>query len=248
MHAVTHGGDGADVLAVLVVDDDDALRALVAGRLGERGMAVTEAASGEHALEHLRRAPPDVVVLDVHLPGSSGLDVLREVRAEGCDVQVILLTGAGQTAERVVGLELGADDYMVKPFSLRELEARVRAVARRRRGHSAAATIVVGDLAIDCEARAVSRHGVAIELTPKELALLMYLASNPGRAFTRDELLRRVWASSASWQQAATVTEHVRRLRLKLEDDPAAPRLIATVRGSGYRFDRRPSDPQERPE
>jgi two-component system alkaline phosphatase synthesis response regulator PhoP len=231
--------DGAEsTLAVLVVDDDPAVRELVAGHLRDRGMVVTEADGGESALASMRRSPPDVTVLDVGLPDRSGLDVLREVRAGGTDVAVIMLTAAGDEVDRVVGLEMGADDYVVKPFSVRELEARVRAVVRR--GDRAAPTrgeLHVGRVTVDLDGRTVERNGAPVELTPKEFDLFAFLAANPGRAFTRDELLRKVWASSAAWQQPATVTEHVRRLRLKLEDDPSRPTLLRTVRASGYRLD-----------
>jgi DNA-binding response OmpR family regulator len=237
--------DGAseEVLVVLVVDDDDALRTLIVETLSSRGMTIIEASTGGEAIQQVRAALPDVVVLDVHLPGQSGLEVLRATKELGTDVKVILLTASGTEAERVSGLDLGADDYIVKPFSLRELEARVRAVARRHRRGSASSTLTVGQLEIDPDARQVTRQGAPVELTPKELDLLVFLASNPRHAFTRDELLRHVWASASAWQKSATVTEHVRRLRQKLEDDPTKPQLITTVRGAGYRFD---ADPKER--
>lgn len=232
------GGAPAPTLTVLVTDDDPAVRQLVADHLRGRGMAVREAATGEQALDALDDEPADVAIVDVNLPGASGLDVLRRLRSGGPDVAVILLTAAGAEVDRVVGLELGADDYVVKPFSVRELEARVRAVTRRATSKDARpAALVAGDVAIDVEARQVERAGTPVALTPKEFDLLAFLAANPRRAFTRDELLRHVWGSSAAWQQPATVTEHVRRLRAKLEDDPANPRLLRTVRSSGYRLD-----------
>lgn len=222
---------------MLVTDDDAGVLDLVAGHLRGSGMDVVAVGTGEEALDRLRAGGVEVAILDVHLPGIGGLDVLRTLRSEQSSVAVILLTAAGSEVDRVVGLELGADDYVVKPFSVRELEARVKAVLRRNGRGSGARRLVVGDVVVDADARLVTKAGRPVDLTPREFDLLAFLAAHPGRVFSRDELLRKVWGSSAAWQQASTVTEHVRRIRRKLEDDPARPRLIRTVRSSGYRLD-----------
>lgn len=227
----------------LVVDDEPALRALVARTLSAEGWKVEEAPDGDSALEVLDRTVPDVIILDVVLPPAGGFSVLNEIRmrarARGtADVPVIFLTGRGAEEDRIRGLDLGADDYMVKPFSPGELAARVRSVMRRA-GRTAAAEVLSfgGELEVDVAAREVRLGGELLVLTAKEFDLLAFLASSPRQVFTRDQLLEHVWDSSSAWQDEATVTEHVRRLRRKIETDPDQPRWLKTVRGVGYRFE-----------
>jgi DNA-binding response OmpR family regulator len=223
---------------VLVVDDEPTVREVVAGYLRRDGHQVFEAADGTTALQVIDSEPPDLIVLDMMLPGVNGLDVLRRVRSTS-DVPVIMLTARSEESDRVAGLELGADDYVVKPFSPRELAARVNGVLRRTNGRvsTARTPIVVGDLTIDPLSREVSLAGRVIELTPKEFDLLAFLASSPRQVFSRAQLLESVWQSSPDWQDPATVTVHVRRIRNKIEDDPETPRWITTVWGVGYRFE-----------
>jgi DNA-binding response OmpR family regulator len=223
---------------VLVVDDEPTVREVVAGYLRRDGHEVFEAGDGNTALELVGTDPPDLIVLDMMLPGVNGLDVLRRVRTTS-DVPVIMLTARAEESDRVAGLELGADDYVVKPFSPRELAARVNGVLRRTNGRSAAAPgpIVFGALEIDPRSREVTLAGRIIEMTPKEFDVLAFLASSPRQVFSRAQLLESVWQSSPDWQDPATVTVHVRRIRNKIEDDPETPRWITTVWGVGYRFE-----------
>ncbi len=217
---------------VLVVDDEPMVREVVTRYLERDGLNVRSAADGAAALLEFENNPPDLVVLDVMLPHVNGLDVLSEVRRRS-EVPVILLTANGEESDRVRGLDLGADDYVVKPFSPRELSARVRSVLRR----SAATTdspIQIGELVVDPRSRNVEVAGSQRELTRREFDLLAFLAANPGHVFSRSQLLDQVWDSSAEWQDPATVTVHVRRLRNKLGDEPE--RWIQTVWGVGYRF------------
>lgn len=226
-----------DTEKILVVDDEPMVREVVAAYLQREGFDVDEASTGTRALVSIQESPPDLVVLDVMLPEVDGLSVLTEIRRRG-DIPVILLTARTEEPDRVLGLELGADDYVVKPFSPRELVARVRSVLRR-----AAPTVVSTDvlefaeLRIDQQARVVSLSGNPIEMTPKEFDLLAFLAHSPRQVFSRGQLLEHVWDSSADWQDPSTVTVHVRRLRRKLEDDQENPRWIKTVWGVGYKFD-----------
>jgi DNA-binding response OmpR family regulator len=221
---------------VLVIDDEPRVREVVAGYLEREGFRVQTAADGEGARQLLAGPPPDLVVLDIMFPGASGLDLLRELRRDG-QVPVILLTARAEEADRVLGLELGADDYLTKPFSPRELVARVRSVLRRTSPVATDQTIHLGEMVIDPAARRVTLRGAPVELTAKEFDLLAFLAANPGRVFTRAQLLEQVWDSSPDWQDPATVTVHVRRLRRKLEDRPERPRWLTTVWGVGYRFE-----------
>lgn len=220
---------------VLVVDDDDDARLLAAEELVDFGFEVTEAASGEAAQERFTTRRPDLVILDLGLPGIGGLDVLKWLRADG-NVPVIVLTGRGDRSDRVIGLELGADDYVVKPFDPRELVARVNAVLRRGMPAPTDTTLDFGDLIIDTVSRDVKRDGELLDLTAKEFDLLAFMASSPRRVFSREQLLDHVWHSSADWQDPTTVNEHIHRLRRKLEVVPHTPRWIVTMRGAGYRF------------
>lgn len=223
---------------VLVVDDEPMVREVVARYLERDGLRVQEAADGAAALAWLADHRPDLVVLDIMLPGTDGLTILRRLRADG-DVPVILLTARAEEFDRVLGLELGADDYVVKPFSPRELTARVRTVLRRSRSDVAVAAerLRFGQLTVDAQTREVAVDGERVTLTPKEFDLLYALASSPRQVFSRRQLLEQVWDSAPEFQDPATVTVHVGRLRQKLEADPNEPRWITTAWGIGYRFE-----------
>jgi DNA-binding response OmpR family regulator len=223
--------------SVLVVDDEPMVREVVAAYLTRDGFSVTEAADGRSAIEHVDTQPVDLIVLDVMLPEADGLSVLTAIREQG-DTPVILLTARGEESDRVLGLELGADDYLVKPFSPRELAARVRAVLKRTMGPAQRGDRVEFDeIGIDPALRQVVVAGVPVELTPKEFDLLFFLASSPRQVFSRAQILDHVWDSNSDWQDPSTVTVHIRRLRQKIEDDPQSPRRLITVWGVGYRFD-----------
>lgn len=221
---------------VLVVDDEPMVREVLTQYLARDGFEVVEASDGAAALDAFERSSIDLVLLDLMLPEVHGLEVLRRLRATA-DVPVILLTALGDERDRVAGLELGADDYVVKPFSPREVAARVRSVLRRSGRPESPVTIEFGDVFLDVERRVVQRDGEDLELTRLEFELLVFLASNPGRVVSRDEALRSVWDSSPEWQDPATVTVHVRRLRQKLEVNPSEPVHLLTAYGIGYRFE-----------
>ncbi len=223
---------------VLVVDDEPTVREVVVGYLRRDGHEVAEAADGNTALELLDAEPPDLVVLDMMLPGVNGLDILRRVRSTS-DIPVIMLTARAEESDRVAGLELGADDYVVKPFSPRELAARVNGVLRRtaNRETSTPQKLTFDGLDIDPLSREVRLDGQIVEMTPKEFDVLAFLAASPRQVFSRAQLLEQVWQSSPDWQDPATVTVHVRRIRNKIESDPEKPRWITTVWGVGYRFE-----------
>lgn len=229
-----------DATTILVVDDEPMVREVVAQYLEKDGFAVSEAADGTEAMAWLEANTPGLVVLDIMLPGTDGLSVLRHLRGDG-EVPVILLTARADEIDRVVGLELGADDYVVKPFSPRELVARVRTVLRRTSTTSTpdggTEVLEFGDLRIDTRAREVVVAGRIVTLTPKEYDLLAFLASAPRQVFSRRQLLTQVWDSAPEYQDPATVTVHIGRLRQKLEPDPDDPRWIDTVWGVGYRFE-----------
>ncbi|CAL9395697.1 response regulator transcription factor [Streptomyces cellulosae] len=233
--APTGGGAGA---RVLVVDDDPTVAEIVTGYLDRAGYVVDRAGDGPDALARAAAHRPDLVVLDLMLPGMDGLEVCRRMRGQG-PVPVIMLTARGDEDDRILGLEVGADDYVTKPFSPRELVLRVGSVLRRAWpvADASARSDVLGaaGLVVDPGARKAVKHGVELALTVREFDLLSFFLAHPGRAFTREELMRDVWG----WDfgDLSTVTVHVRRLRGKVEDDPARPRLIRTVWGVGYRFD-----------
>ncbi|WP_251076456.1 response regulator transcription factor [Streptomyces benahoarensis] len=235
---------------VLVVDDDEDVRTLARWQLESEGFEVLTAADGQTALDAVAEGRPDVVLLDLTLPLVAGLDVLTHIRRRSADLPVIVVSGRSGETDRIVGLDLGADDYVVKPFSPAELAARVRSVLRRsRRAETAPATPVPvqeplaepprarGGLVIDRATRTVTVRGDAVELTAREFDLLAFLAASPRHVYTRDQLLEHVWQSSSDWQEPATVTQHVHRLRRKLERDPDRPHWLRTVRGVGYRFE-----------
>lgn len=222
---------------VLVVDDEPMVRRVVSAYLSRDGFEVTETGDGAAAMEHLSRQPTDLIVLDVMLPKVDGLSVLSAVRRQD-DTPVILLTARGEETDRVLGLELGADDYVVKPFSPRELAARVRAVLKRSMTPSVAhSKLVFSDLSIDPSTREVRVRGKLVDMTPKEFDLLYFLASSPRQVFSRGQLLGHVWDSTSNWQDPSTVTVHVRRVRQKIERNPQSPTRLLTVWGVGYRFE-----------
>lgn len=220
---------------ILVVDDESRVREIVAAYLGREGYRVLEAGDADEARAHLAGPPPDLVILDIMFPGASGLDLLADLRRRS-EVPIILLTALADEANRVTGLELGADDYVVKPFSPRELVARVRSVLRRARSDPGTTSLGFDSLEIDLAARTVTVDGEVVDLTAREFDLLAFLASHPGAVFSRAQLLEQVWDSSPEWQDPATVTVHVRRVRQKIEADPAHPRRLVTAWGVGYRF------------
>src|SRR5581483_267684 len=233
---------------VLVVDDEPNLAELVQGYLQQEGYAVEATGNGLQALEVIRERRPDVVVLDVMLPVLDGIEVCRQLR-QFSDAYVIMLTARAEEIDKILGLTVGADDYLTKPFSPRELVARIKALLRRPRQTAAAVSPGAeppddapapqrwGDLLIDEAQHEVTRHGQPVELTAREFALLLALAQHPGRVFTRAQLLERVWGDA--YYDDHVVDVHIGNLRKKLETDPAHPRYLETVRGVGYRFRRR---------
>jgi two-component system phosphate regulon response regulator PhoB len=221
---------------ILVVDDDRSTRTLLREFLTTEGYAVDEASDARRALQHIGRAPPDLVLLDVMMPGQDGLDALAVLRRTS-EVPVILLTAKDGENDRVVGLRLGADDYVVKPFSPAELAARIATVLRRARPATQHEHLDLGALQIDLATREVTVRGRIVDLPAREYDMLAFLAGSPRRTFSREELLEHVWPSSSDRPAPATVTEHVRRIRSRIEKDPDRPRWIRTVRGAGYRFD-----------
>jgi DNA-binding response OmpR family regulator len=221
---------------VLIIDDDPTLSEVVERYLEREGFAVTRCADGNDGLRVALEDLPDLVVLDLMLPGIDGFEVFVRLR-EVAPIPVVMLTALGEEDDRVAGLELGADDYLAKPFSPRELTARVRAVLRRAGGGVSSdgeTTLHAGSLIVDVAAHEATRGGRHLMLTAKEFDLLCWLMRNPNRAFRREELLEAVWGYE--YGDTATVTVHMRRLREKVEDDPSAPRHLCTVRGVGYRF------------
>jgi DNA-binding response OmpR family regulator len=221
---------------ILVVDDDEPTRTLLREVLTMEGYVVEEAPDGPSAVARVGATPPDLVLLDVMMPGQDGLDVLAVLR-QTTDVPVILLTAKDDEDDRVVGLRLGADDYVGKPFSPDEVAARIETVLRRAGPSRHPAVLEFDGLRIDVASRQVTVGDEVVEMPAREFELLVFLASAPRHAFSRDELLEAVWGSSADRRQPTTVTEHVRRIRQRIEEDPDRPRWLHTVRGVGYRFD-----------
>ncbi len=222
---------------ILVVDDEPTLVATLQYNLEREGYEVVTAADGESGLSAARDTRPDVIVLDLMLPGLDGLDVCRILRRE-MTVPILMLTAKTEEVDKVVGLELGADDYVTKPFSMRELLARVRALLRRAEAPAAAGpdTLIQGDLRVDLRRRQASRGGQPLPLKPREFDLLAFFLSNHGRAFTREQLLSEIWGFDFAGD-TRTVDVHIRWLREKIEDEPAKPTRLITVRGVGYRFE-----------
>lgn len=225
---------------ILIVEDDPEVIRLLSQYFRDEGHEVLVAFDCASTLAMTSSMDLDLVLLDIVLGDEDGRDVLEEIKLIS-DVPIIFLTGRGLESDRIAGLKLGADDYIVKPFSLREVSARIESVLRRARTHVVAPSTEsqvtrFGDLEINVGTHEVSIGGALLELTAKEFALLSYLASSPRQVFSREQLLEHVWSSSREWQNQATVTEHVRRLRSKIESDVNKPRWITTVRGVGYRF------------
>jgi len=233
--AVSPKGNGA-VRRILVVDDEPMVREVLVTYLEREGYAVDQATDGKAALELAVSAKPDLIVLDVMLPEVDGFAVLTRLR-QTSSVPVILVTARTAEPDRIVGLELGADDYVVKPFSPREVVARVRSVLRRAHTPIVSDRLEFDGLVVDGSSREVRLDGDPVELTPKEFDLLAYLAASPRIAMSRSTLLENVWDSSPYYRDPSTVTVHVARLRQKIERDPNQPRWITTVRGVGYRFE-----------
>ena len=220
---------------ILTVEDDERIRTAVKMALEDEGWVVEEAETGEEALEVFNRSPSDVVLIDIMLPGVDGFEVCRSIRRTS-DVPIVMVTARADTHDVVAGLEAGADDYLTKPFAPKELSARIRALMRRaRKPDSATTTMRFGDLEIIPDAGVVKRNGQEMHLTKTEFRLLCELASSPGRVFSREVLLERVWGYGY-FGDGRLVDVHVRRLRTKIESDPANPRHVATVRGLGYKL------------
>jgi DNA-binding response OmpR family regulator len=222
---------------VLIVEDEASLVSTLSYNFRKNGFNVIAAADGVEGLRVARREQPDVIVLDLMLPKMDGLEVCRRLRTDS-DVPILMLTAKGEELDRVVGLEIGADDYLTKPFSMRELVARVRALIRRSSGRATredASRITAGSLELDARGRTVLRNGSPVALKPKEFDLVFFLARNAGQVFTREQLLEHVWGYEF-FGGSRTVDVHVRWLREKLEDHPAQPKHLLTVRGVGYKF------------
>ncbi|MFL5672617.1 MAG: response regulator transcription factor, partial [Chloroflexota bacterium] len=225
---------------ILIVEDEHAVARGIQYALQQEGYEVAVARSGEEGLEIATRQAPDLVVLDVRLPGMDGFEVLRRLRAAGAKMPVLVLTARDDEVDKVIGLELGADDYITKPFSIREFRSRVRALLRRaaapRAGDRGQDEVIdAGELRIDVPRRTVEVRGEEVQLTFVEFELLRILAAAPGRVFSRRQLLERL-RGGADYREPRTIDVHVRHLREKIEADPHEPELILTVRGVGYRF------------
>jgi DNA-binding response OmpR family regulator len=231
----------SDARRILVVEDEDSIREALADALVSEGYEVLTAADGRRGLELGLSEDPDLVVLDLMLPGMDGFEVLRRLRADRVVTPVLVLTARGLEQDRVRGLDLGADDYVMKPFALRELLARVRARLRawdRERGVGGGRVLRFGGVTVDLDARTATKDGADLRLSPTEFELLAFLAARPGKAVSRAELLRGVW--SGTEVVSRVVDTAVLGLRKKVEEDPARPRHVVSVRGLGYRFERRP--------
>ncbi|SHH83580.1 DNA-binding response regulator, OmpR family, contains REC and winged-helix (wHTH) domain [Clostridium collagenovorans DSM 3089] len=223
---------------ILVVEDEINIRALISVNLSIAGFEVLEAESGEMAIDICNKNSIDLIVLDVMLPGIDGFEVCRRAKAINEDICVLMLTAKAQDMDKIMGLDLGADDYMTKPFNPLELVSRIRAILRRAHKNSNEVKkniIKFGELKIDFKSHKIFKDGVEVQLTHREFSLLQHFMNNPDRAFTRDELLNDVWGEEY-YGEIKTVDVHVRRLREKIEDCPSKPKLIQTVWGHGYRF------------
>jgi DNA-binding response OmpR family regulator len=225
----------AGMSRVLVVDDDETIATVVRGYLDRAGHQSDHARDGRAALRHIKADSPDLVVLDIMLPEIDGLEICRRMRTTQPDMPIIMLTALGEAEDRIAGLEVGADDYVTKPFSPRELVLRIESVLRRTAPARPNRVLTAGAIAVDRAARRATRGGFELSLTVRELDLLAYLMEHPDVAVTREQLLREVWGWTFGDQ--STVTVHIRRLREKVEDVPTDPRLIKTVWGIGYRLE-----------
>jgi DNA-binding response OmpR family regulator len=226
---------------ILIVEDERAVARGLEYGLESEGFAVLLAENGQKALDLARTQKPHLILLDIRLPDISGFDICRQLRSEGSRMPILMLTARDEAIDKVLGLELGADDYVVKPYDLRELIARIRALLRRAYGELAEATqgktITFGGIKIDLEQLRVTRTGEPVFLTPTEFRLLRYLVENPRRPISRAALIEAVWGYAGDIGSDRTVDVHIRHLREKLEDDPANPKWIVTVRGMGYKFE-----------
>ena len=226
---------------ILVIEDDRILREALRYNLVAAGYEVVVASDGGEGLVSARQSSPDVVVLDLMLPSLSGMEVCKALRRDGSILPIIMLTARDSEIDRIGGLESGADDYVTKPFSMRELIARVTAQIRRMQmiksiSQNATDEILdLGELVINRASRNVTLNGKSVYLRPREFDLLTHMAANPGRVYTRDQLLHDVWGFEYIGD-TRTVDVHVRWLRLKIEEDPARPKILGTVRGVGYRI------------
>ena len=226
---------------LLIVEDERAVARGLEYGLTREGFDVLWAETGQRGLELARTREPQLILLDIRLPDISGFDVCRQLRAEGRRLPILMLTARDEEVDKVLGLELGADDYVVKPFGLRELISRIRALLRRAYGDLAAplgtGRLTYGELEVDLDRLLVYRRGRLIDLTPTEFRLLRYLGLHPGRPFSRQALIEAVWGYDSDIDNDRTVDVHIRHLRAKLERDPAHPRWLVTVRGLGYKFE-----------
>lgn len=227
---------------ILIVEDERAVARGLEYGLTREGFEVLWAETGQSALDLTRMREPHLILLDIRLPDMSGFDVCRQLRAEGRRQPILMLTACDEEVDKVLGLELGADDYVIKPYGLRELISRVRALLRRAYGELAAVSLGdrlrFGEVELDLERLQVTRRGRLVDLTPTEFRLLRYLVSHPNRPFSRSALIEAVWGYDSGIGSDRTVDVHVRHLREKLEDDPTNPRWLVTVRGIGYKFER----------
>lgn len=226
--------ESSEKFRILVVDDEAPTRGVLLSALREHQYLCSEADSIERARVVIMKARPDLVILDLTFPGEDGIDFLRELREED-DLPVIVCSGRGEELDKIKGLDIGADDYITKPFSPNELATRVKAVLRRSGNTPVRGKLVFGDVLIHLDTREVSKSGVQIKLTSREFDLLVYLAKHPRMVFSREALLKAIWSQKGT-RTNATVTEHIRRLRAKIESDPNKPAHLIAVRGVGYRL------------
>lgn len=226
-------------LEILIVEDDPAIAESLSDGIGQEGYRIHWESTGAGGLAYARSHDPRLVILDVRLPDGSGFDVCREMRRLGLRQPILMLTVQSEELDKVLGLEMGADDYLTKPYRLRELLARIRALMRRAYGELSsveADMLYVGDLVLDRGRALVTRGGRALNLTPTEFRLLVFFAQHPGQVFSRAQLMENVWGHSSDYYDEKTVNVHIRRLREKIELDPSAPELVQTVPGLGYRL------------
>jgi DNA-binding response OmpR family regulator len=227
---------------ILIVEDERAVARGLEYGLTSEGFTVLWADTGQRALELAHSQNPHLILLDIRLPDVSGFDVCRQLRTEGKRMPILMLTARDEEVDKVLGLELGADDYVVKPYSLRELISRIRALLRRAYGDLADVSkedrLTFGEIEVDLERLQVYRQGRLVNLTPTEFRLLRYLVTHPDRPFSRDALIEAVWGYDSDIGSQRTVDVHMRHLRKKLEDNPSDPRWLVTVRGIGYKFER----------
>jgi len=228
-----------DNVNVLVVEDESSIRKFIEINLTRNGFKVFEAGSGEDALKMVNTCMPSVVILDVMLPGIDGFEVCQRIRGMAKDIIVIMLTARGQDMDKIMGLDLGADDYMIKPFNPLELVARIRAVLRRtgKTKQDVADSFTFNDIHIDLKSKKIFRNDIEIDLTPREFSIINMFIENPGVALSRDELLNSIWGKNY-FGDIKTVDVHMRRLREKIENDPSDPKHIETVWGYGYRWNK----------